>query len=140
MSVSTSSSPTPSKNAMASQKRPIAEIITEKFPPFDHRSAIVEPFDNETKRDAEFMEKLNTMLLELMLEFHAWSTARSAHESDKTADALEKEVKAVMELEQEQGMSSSSPSLSLVERTRQQLSDFVTRIKLALAALTGLAG
>lgn len=56
MSVSTSSSPTPSKNAMASQKRPIAEIITEKFPPFDHRSAIVEPFDNETKRDAEFME------------------------------------------------------------------------------------
>lgn len=51
-----------------------------------------------------------------MLEFHAWSTARSAHESDKTADALEKEVKAVMELEQEQGMSSSSPSLSLVGR------------------------
>lgn len=46
------------------------------------------------------------MLLELMLEFHAWSTARPAQESDSTADALEKEVKIVMELEKEQGTSS----------------------------------
>ena len=28
------------------------------------------------------------MLLELMLDFHAWSSARPMHESDKTADAL----------------------------------------------------
>ena len=34
------------------------------------------------------------MLLELMLEFHAWSTARPAQESDSTADALEKEIAA----------------------------------------------
>lgn len=109
------------------------------------------------------------MLLDLMLEFHAWSTARPAHESDVTADALENEVKAVMELEKEQGMFSPSPSLSLVgrpvfstdrhtpsscplrtreliyascfkERTRQRLNEFVTRIKLALAALTGATG
>lgn len=41
-----------------------------------------------------------------MLEFHAWSTARPAQESDTTADALEKEVKIVIELEKEQGTSS----------------------------------
>ena len=37
------------------------------------------------------------MLLELMLEFHAWSTARPAHESDTAADTLEKEVKVVIQ-------------------------------------------
>ena len=50
--------------------------------------------------------ELNVMLLELMLEFHAWSTARPAHESDTAADTLEKEVKVVIELEKEQGTSS----------------------------------
>ncbi|OCH86503.1 hypothetical protein OBBRIDRAFT_797125 [Obba rivulosa] len=108
-------------------RRPISEMISQTFPPFDHRSAIVEPFDNESKRDVEFLEKFNMMILELMLEFHAWSTARPSYESDRTADSLEQEVKAVIEMEKEQ------------ERTRQRLNDFVTRIKLALAALTELS-
>ena len=30
------------------------ELITQSFPPFDHRKIIVEPFDNEAKRDEEF--------------------------------------------------------------------------------------
>ena len=104
------------------------------------------------------------MLLELMLEVHAWSTARPAHESDATADTLEKEVKVVIGLEKEQGTSSfigrpvfptssrvHPPRLSKCggymlmscrreEKTRQRLNDFVTRIKLALAALTDLSG
>ncbi|KZT64088.1 hypothetical protein DAEQUDRAFT_658870, partial [Daedalea quercina L-15889] len=144
-----------------SNRRAIADVISASHPPFDHRSAIVEPFDSESKRDVEFIEKLNVMLLELMLDLHAWSTARPAHESDTTADALEKEVKAVIELEKEQGTSSligrpvfpaiSRPSAVALwhkrlyahfcpneEKTRQRLNEFVTRIKLALAALTGL--
>ncbi|PCH35231.1 hypothetical protein WOLCODRAFT_139815 [Wolfiporia cocos MD-104 SS10] len=132
MSSSSSSSPACSQQEgdarSRTEKQSISEIIAETFPPFDHRTAVVEPFDNESKRDAEFLEKLNVMLLELVLEFHAWSTARPMHESDRTADALEKEVKAVVELEKEQ------------EKTRQRLNDFVTRIKLALAALTGISG
>ncbi|KAI0728976.1 hypothetical protein C8Q72DRAFT_875529 [Fomitopsis betulina] len=127
-SPSPSSTPEISKTSQIVKRRAITEVISTSYTPFDHRSSVVEPFDNESKRDVEFLEKLNVMLLELMLEFHAWSTARPAQESDTTADALEKEVKIVIELEKEQ------------EKTRQRLNDFVTRIKLALAALTDLSG
>ncbi|KAI0631092.1 hypothetical protein C8Q77DRAFT_1074956 [Trametes polyzona] len=129
------------------QKRPLSDMLSQTFAPFDHHSKVVAPFDDETKRDAEFIEKLNTMLLELILEFHAWSAARPMYESDKTADTLEQEVKALREAEKDQGRSllSSTPSPctmpapGFVEQTRQRLNDFITRIKLALAALTGLA-
>ena len=47
------------------------------------------------------------MLLSLMLEFHAWSTARPLHENERTADELEKEINALMATEKEQGMSST---------------------------------
>ena len=43
------------------------------------------------------------MLLEVIVDFHAWSAARPAHESDKTADQLETGVRILMEIEQEQG-------------------------------------
>ncbi|KZT04478.1 uncharacterized protein LAESUDRAFT_814078 [Laetiporus sulphureus 93-53] len=142
--MSTPSSPVTPKEEQSGganrpEKRAISEIISDTFPPFDHRSVIVEPFDSEVKRDAEFLEKLNDMLLEVMLEFHAWSTARPSFESDRAADALEKEVKTVMDMEKEQGMC-RHPQSSLIEKTRQRLSDFVTRIKLALAALTEISG
>ncbi|EPS97925.1 hypothetical protein FOMPIDRAFT_1127585 [Fomitopsis schrenkii] len=145
-----STSPSPSstseniiKASHSTKRRVITEVISASYTPFDHRSAVVEPFGNESKRDVEFLEKLNVMLLELMLEFHAWSTARPAQESDSTADALEKEVKIVMELEKEQGTSSLIGRLvfpTYCQKTRQRLNDFVTRIKLALAALTDLSG
>ncbi|EIW55211.1 uncharacterized protein TRAVEDRAFT_39512 [Trametes versicolor FP-101664 SS1] len=110
----------------AMRQRPIGDMLSQQFAPFDHRSKVVAPFDDETKRDAAFIEKLNVMLLELILDFHAWSAARPMHESDRTADTLEKEVQTIREAEKEQ------------ELTRQRLNDFITRIKLALAALTGL--
>lgn len=57
------------------------------------------------------------MLIELMIEFHAWSTSRPAQESDTTADKLEKVIKDVMETEKEQGRSSTSPlPITLVGR------------------------
>ncbi|KAI0327225.1 hypothetical protein GY45DRAFT_1284118 [Cubamyces sp. BRFM 1775] len=111
----------------AGTKRPLSEVLSATFTPFDHRAKVVAPFDDESKRDAEFARKLNSMLLELILDFHAWSAARPAHETDKAADSLEKELKGLQNTEQEQ------------EKTRQRLNEFITRIKLALAALTGLA-
>ncbi|TBU25632.1 hypothetical protein BD311DRAFT_727575 [Dichomitus squalens] len=127
-------------------KRPIADILSETFPPYDDQTELVTPFDNETKRDTEFLEKLNSMLLELIIEFHAWSSARPIHESDKMADVLEKEIKGLRNIESEQGTSfaPAHPSIlfaspSVVEKTRRRLYEFITRIKLALAALTGLA-
>lgn len=113
------------------------------------------------------LQELGKMVIELMLDFHAWSTSRPTRESDLTADFLEKEVNDIMGIEKEQGRSSTSsvscshimgrpmfhhhpyamaPSfdicgadaLSLEEKTRQRLNDFVSRIKIALAALTGI--
>lgn len=52
------------------------------------------------------------MLLELIIDFHAWSAARPTFASDKTADALEKEIKSLLEIEKEQGRSSASLSTS----------------------------
>ncbi|KAH9855322.1 hypothetical protein C2E23DRAFT_874858 [Lenzites betulinus] len=151
-------------NEITTRKRPITEVISETFHPFDHHSKVVGPFDDETKRDAEFVEKLNVMLLELILDFHAWSAARPMYESDKNADTLEKAVRTLRDAEKDQGRSYPSPSSRAmpasgfvgrrtahtprlphiltycpsVEQTRQRLNEFITRIKLALAALTGL--
>ncbi|KAI0738996.1 hypothetical protein C8Q80DRAFT_1079236, partial [Daedaleopsis nitida] len=119
--------------------RPMSDVLSETFPSFDHQAKVAAPFDNEAKRDAEFLRKLNAMLLDLIVDFHAWSAARPGHVSDRTADTLENEVKVLMETEKEQGRCSPSPSSSSSRSlTRQRLNDFITRIKLALAALTGL--
>ncbi|KAI0760207.1 hypothetical protein C8Q74DRAFT_1294662 [Fomes fomentarius] len=122
-----SGSGTTDNTTTSALNRPISDLLTETYSSFDHRARVVGPFDDESKRDAEYVKKLNSMLLELILDFHAWSAARPTHESERTADMLEKEVKVLMEAEKEQ------------EKTRQRLNDFITRIKLALAALTGLA-
>ena len=42
----------------STQHLPVSEIIAQTLQPFDHRSAIVEPFDNESKRDVEFLESM----------------------------------------------------------------------------------
>ncbi|KZT25719.1 hypothetical protein NEOLEDRAFT_1092207 [Neolentinus lepideus HHB14362 ss-1] len=141
----------PNQNASAgtscSQQRTVLEVVEERFPPFDHRSAVVDPFEEENRRDAQFREKLNEMLLNLMIEVHAWSTARPASETNQNIESLEKEINNIMTIENEQGMS-PSPSLTFIGRptfrslalqqTRQRLGEFVNRIKIALAALTGI--
>ena len=44
--------------------------------------------------------EFSDMLLELMLEFHAWSTARPTRESERTADELEKKLVVAKEAAQ----------------------------------------
>lgn len=39
------------------QRRPVADIIAEEFPPFDHQATIARPYEFETKRDTEFKER-----------------------------------------------------------------------------------
>ncbi|KAI0792370.1 hypothetical protein C8Q75DRAFT_752540 [Abortiporus biennis] len=102
-SASTSAS-VPPTTVKEVKNRSITDIIGESFAEFDHRGKIVEPFDEESKRDAEFQEKLSLMLIDLLLEFHAWSSARPVAENDKTADKLEKDINGLMQTEKEQGM------------------------------------
>ncbi|KAJ3736688.1 hypothetical protein DFJ43DRAFT_1149752 [Lentinula guzmanii] len=162
--VSTHSTPVSAKD------RPLTEVISEKFAPFDHNRLVVGPFTEETSRDANFEQdtELGTLLLDAILETHAWAAARPKFESHLTVQRLENKISDVMEVESTQGMSQSSSnalhSLSswpallfgrafapdvlfpiitlysayhLIERTRQDLNEFVIRMKSALAALTG---
>lgn len=54
------SSPAPGPSAgpygSGSQQRSVAEVVQEQFEPFDHRTTIVDPFEEENKREAEFRE------------------------------------------------------------------------------------
>ncbi|KAJ3746769.1 hypothetical protein DFH05DRAFT_1376262, partial [Lentinula detonsa] len=102
--------------------RPLTEVIKEKFAPFDHNRLVVGPFTEETSRDANFEQELGTLLLDAILETHAWAAARPKNESHLTVQRLENKISDVMEVE---------------KRTRQDLNEFVIRMKSALAALTG---
>ncbi|KAG6919813.1 hypothetical protein DXG01_000315 [Tephrocybe rancida] len=94
------------------QARPLADIIGETFPPFDHHANIVSPFNNELSRDSAFEKELSSMLLDAILEMHAWASARPKHESSVAAQNIEKKIVSVMETEKEQGMYLSRPRLS----------------------------
>lgn len=47
--------------------------------------------------------ELNDMLLNLVIEFQAWASARPVHEREKMTDCLEKEINSVIEKEKQQG-------------------------------------
>jgi hypothetical protein len=52
-----------------------------------------------------FSIELSVMLLELLLETHAWAAARPRFESDEAMRDLEKRIEDVMEIEKAQGPS-----------------------------------
>ncbi|KAJ4488677.1 hypothetical protein C8R41DRAFT_742671, partial [Lentinula lateritia] len=115
--------------------RPLTEVISEKFTPFDHNRLVVGPFTEETARDASFEQAL---LLDAMLETHAWAAARPKFESQLAVQKLENKISEVIEVENRQGMSQSSsrtlysPLTLSIEQTRQNLNEFVTHMKTAL--------
>ncbi|KAF9027734.1 hypothetical protein BDZ89DRAFT_793126 [Hymenopellis radicata] len=136
---------TPPNPAPTHGERPLSDIIGQPFTPFDHQTAVVRPFADESARDAAFAQELSAMLLDVMLETHAWAAARPKHESQVAVQKFEKKISEVMEVEKEQGMLAPSPLFSLssipsliFEQTRERLNDFVCSMKNALAALTGL--
>ncbi|KAH8113923.1 hypothetical protein DFH11DRAFT_283148 [Phellopilus nigrolimitatus] len=78
--------------------------LAEPFASFAHQDVLVRPYDDELRRDVDFQEQLHQLLLELVLEFHAWSTSRPELESTAAGDALFEETQAVLNTEREQGM------------------------------------
>ena len=62
-----------------------------------------------------YTSELSAMLLDVVLETHAWASARPKHESQVAAQKFEKKISQVMEVEKEQGTSpfslSSLPSV-----------------------------
>ncbi|RDB30121.1 hypothetical protein Hypma_014090 [Hypsizygus marmoreus] len=79
-------------------------IIDEHFPPFDHQANIVAPFNDEANRDLAFERDLSSMLLDALIETHAWASARPKHESTLAAQSVEEKIVSVIEAEKEQGM------------------------------------
>lgn len=102
--------------------------------------------------------EINKAVLDIVLEVHAWASAKPAREHEKTTELLEREVNFIMEKEKVQGRC-SVPSRSCTgtrcvvqthrliasfcltsadapkEQTRATLFKFIKSIKSALAAL-----
>ncbi|KAF5371691.1 hypothetical protein D9758_003395 [Tetrapyrgos nigripes] len=109
----------------------LVEVIGQTFPPFDHQRLIVGPFTEETSRDTRFEEELGAMLLDVLLETHAWAAARPKYGSQITVQKLEQKIGDVIEVEKDQGM---SPTLrpTLVSRS---CSSFILVMSQSLPAL-----
>ena len=100
------------------------------------------------------------MLLDAVLHTHAWASGRFKRRTQLESQKLEDQHLKIIKTEEEQGMCSPTPSsstsafsfsfsssvwttpsmliLATLEKTRGSLADFVTKMKNALAALTGI--
>ncbi|KAJ7919167.1 hypothetical protein B0H13DRAFT_1990678 [Mycena leptocephala] len=103
----------------------LVDIIGAQFPAFDCESAVIFPFQDDTARDEAFQKDLNEMLFDAALQTHVWASARPFHEADIATRKYERQIMAIQGQENQQ------------EKTRQKLNEFVTRMRSALAALTG---
>ncbi|TFY69315.1 hypothetical protein EVG20_g3200 [Dentipellis fragilis] len=125
-----------STRSQRSQSRSVTDIISEKHAPFDHQTLIVEPFEAEERRDADFQRELNRLLLFTLVEAHAWAVTRPNYENERATLALEHEITSVIETEKEQGRS-PSPSSSpwgwglLAQRCSSHGTGFHTRITMS---------
>ncbi|KAK7064449.1 hypothetical protein R3P38DRAFT_2824618 [Favolaschia claudopus] len=145
-------SPTPNLPSAQPQAKPnrrtgrgsLVELVEAEFTPFDCEEGVIFPFQDETARDDAFQKELNEMLYDAALQTHAWASARPFHETDTATRKYEQQIMGIQNKENEQGMLTNRPPslfpfVSLVfEKTRQRLNDFVTRMRSALAALTGM--
>ncbi len=87
METLTSQNPTPRIETQpplnSNNKRAISEVISETSPTFDHRGNIVEPFDNEAKRDLEFQEsEYMRVVTQALLTRKLCRTQHDAHRID----------------------------------------------------------
>ena len=58
----------------SSKSASVVDLISQSFPEFDHRGTIVEPFDNEGKRDGQFQDGERPLSLFLSLAYSENST------------------------------------------------------------------
>ncbi|KAI9509048.1 hypothetical protein F5148DRAFT_1190895 [Russula earlei] len=107
-----------------SQTRPVATILRDASIPFDRKSCVLIPFDDEVRRDAEFHQNLKDKQLEIIALLNSWVFSRLIAENESAGESLSHKMDAVAEAEREQ------------ERMRIQLENCVSNIRAALAALS----
>ncbi|KAK0232302.1 hypothetical protein EDD85DRAFT_847311 [Armillaria nabsnona] len=59
-------------------------------------------FEEESVWGVAFSKELSAMLLDVVLETHAWASFHPKHESGLAVPKLEKKISQVMEVEKEQ--------------------------------------
>lgn len=57
VSISTAKTSPNTSTASGSQKHAVAEVIAESFPPYDHQSSLVTPFERELELGVQFRER-----------------------------------------------------------------------------------
>ncbi|KAF7983485.1 hypothetical protein HWV62_21794 [Athelia sp. TMB] len=133
--------------SLEEQRRVVADVTAENFPPFDHQGVVVNPFEEEQKRDLAFKQAMAEKILDLCLNIHAWSSARPTRQTEQKGEDLEKRINDIMAVQSEQGefsdtrsLTSSilSTSLSFAKKRREDIREFVKRLKTALVALANL--
>ncbi|KAM6494684.1 hypothetical protein JOM56_009307 [Amanita muscaria] len=92
-----------SSSSMSPQDRSLAETIGLPFPEFDHKQEVIDPFSEDENRDQAFQEELTEMLLDALIETHAWSTARLKPESLAAAEKFEAGISNIIEVQTHQG-------------------------------------
>ncbi|KAF8630975.1 hypothetical protein AX15_002698 [Amanita polypyramis BW_CC] len=132
--------PSTQRRSTSMQDLPLTDLLGQPFQEFDHRRDIIEPFSEETECDRSFQEEFATMLLDALVESHAWTIARLKHEDIVSAERFERKISEIMAMEKEQGMllrlrSSSSSSLS-----SGMLGNSVHRVILILHVCTRING
>ena len=137
-STSTLASSTTSTRSLAGasgSQNGIDKELANPFPEFAHQEILATPYEAELKRDEEFQARkcvartalflticatyrseMQQMLLDLILEVHAWSTSKPENESAAAGDALFEEAQNILRREQEQGMFSSFCGMPLCIR------------------------
>ena len=57
VSISTAKTSPNTSTASGSQKHVVADVIAESFPPYDHQSSLVVPFERELEQGVQFRER-----------------------------------------------------------------------------------
>ncbi|KAF9530251.1 hypothetical protein CPB83DRAFT_905515 [Crepidotus variabilis] len=153
--------PNVTRPARVQHELSVSEVISQKNTVFDKDTLILQPYVEELAKNDQFASEFNEMALDLILEFHAWSTARRQQEQHVHEYDLQEDLQKIEKTETEQGMYTSllecsrgeskkasgvgisSPPLPSyvcsrnLENMRKQMAEYMERMKVALAALTG---
>lgn len=102
-----------SRARSSAKPQSISELAETPFEQFDSNEEIGRPFHQSISDDADICPfnryiELTTRLVSVILETHAWMSSRPRFERDNQLVRLTDDIKRIQDVEEQQGMSSSS--------------------------------
>ncbi|KZV95911.1 hypothetical protein EXIGLDRAFT_734393 [Exidia glandulosa HHB12029] len=120
LSGTTSVEETPAKAPKSSSDMDFLNTPFESFNPH----LVSDQYDDDARKEPDYEKEITRQMLEVMLEFHAWASARPKHETVTHGEELSGDVNEIAQVEERQ------------EQARLKLIQFVAQIKSAVLALT----